>query len=892
MKVSNRKFICRLSVQTMADAKSRNVLAISAIALTTILFTALFTIALSINDSVQQANFRQVGGIAHGTLKYLTSEQVTAFKEDPTIPDYGLRLFVGMPQAPPFHKSQVEVSYCDENTANWMFLTPTQGQYPKEGTREAFTDTQVLSLLGVEPKLGTEFTLNISVNGVESPETFTLSGWHEYDPAILASHILIPESRAKELLAPLDLENPGPNLRIDPNIGTWQMDLMFPNAFRAEEKILALLEKHGYQNERMTDPNDIAEYLSIGINPAYTGSRFSFDPENTLPVAGLLLLILFTGYLMIYNVFQISVIGDVRLYGLLKTVGTTSRQLKRIILFQALFLSLAGIPLGLALGYLVGVHLSPAVLTQLDGIAGHSISISPFIFLFSSIFALITVLISCRRPGRLAAKVSPIEAVGYSEGSRTKKRKSLRNANTGTSLFKMAWANLWRNRSKTLITVVSLSLAVVLLNLTVSFVRGFDLEKYLRQMTSDFIVADAGYFQVSSLWERSMSLSEETIQAIAQQKGITAGGRIYGLTTPAQHFIPESRFRKNLGRLNPPEIVDAQVARSEKSEGRIADNVQLSGMEAFPREKLQLIEGDLRKLAEPGSRYIAAVCHTNDHGKPTEDDLFQNPAKIGDRIRVRYVAEWQYYDGETHREISSTEEAPSWYRKSKIYHDVDYVVAALVSVPTAISYRFYSSDEFILNDQTFIQDTGTKDVLLYAFDSTDESAPDMEAFLRHYSQEIKPSCDYESRESYASYFYEFRNMFLLVGSVLCFIIALVGILNFLNATLTGIFSRRREFALLQSIGMTGKQLKTMLILEGLCHSLGAALVSLTLYLLVSPLLPAALEGLFWFLSYRFTILPILLVIPIFAMLGVILPLLTYHVMAKGSVVARLGDSGM
>ena len=59
-------------------------------------------------------------------------------------------------------------------------------------------------------------------------------------------------------------------------------------------------------------------------------------------VAAFLLLVIFTGYLIIYNIFQISVAGDIRFYGLLKTIGTTPRQLKRIIRQQALLLCLIG----------------------------------------------------------------------------------------------------------------------------------------------------------------------------------------------------------------------------------------------------------------------------------------------------------------------------------------------------------------------------------------------------------------------------------------------------------------------------------------------------------------------------------------------------------------------
>ena len=68
---------------------------------------------------------------------------------------------------------------------------------------------------------------------------------------------------------------------------------------------------------------------------------------------------------------------------------------------------------------------------------------------------------------------------------------------------------------------------------------------------------------------------------------------------------------------------------------------------------------------------------------------------------------------------------------------------------------------------------------------------------------------------------QFRQMFLLVGGILCAIIGLVGLLNFFNAMMTGILSRRREFAVLQAVGMTNRQLKTMLIYEGLFYALSS-----------------------------------------------------------------------
>ena len=159
----------------------------------------------------------------------------------------------------------------------------------------------------------------------------------------------------------------------------------------------------------------------------------------------MLLLIIFTGYLIIYNVFQISVTNDIRFYGLLKTIGTTPRQLRRIIRQQALTLSLAGIPLGLVLGWLIGGQLTPVIVRQVNGVS-NVVSMDPIILRLHPVFpgdrsSLLP------QAGKMAARVSPIEAVRYTEGGNLKRRAKRRAK--GVSLFSMAWANLGRSRGKT-----------------------------------------------------------------------------------------------------------------------------------------------------------------------------------------------------------------------------------------------------------------------------------------------------------------------------------------------------------------------------------------------------------------------------------------------------------
>ncbi len=881
MNVSNRGCIRRLSLRTLLASRTRNLVAVLAIALTAVLFTSLFTIALSINEGIQQNNFRQAGGWAHGTFKYLTEEQFEELKDDPLIDQWGLRRFVGMPTEVPFNKSHVEIGYSDANQAHWSYCDPAEGRLPREGTDEAATDTHVLELLGVEPELGAQFTVTFTVDGRETTQTFTLCGWWEYDEAVVANHILIPESRVDAILAEAGVTPPGS----DGMTGSWNLDVMLQHGARSIASDLEeILANHGYQSET---PGET--YISTGVNWGYTGAQLSdkLDPTVAAIVAGVLLLILLTGYLIIYNVFQISVAGDIRFYGLLKTIGTTPRQLRRIIRTQALALSLVGIPVGLLLGWLLGGVLTPVIVARLDGVTS-VVSASPLLFAGAALFALATVLISCRRPGRLAGKVSSVEAVRYTEGKALKRKN--RRGGKGVSLLSMAWANLGRSRGKTFLTVLSLTLAVVLLTLTVTFTGGFDMDKYVSAFTaSDFILADAGQFQTGGEgFNGGMAVPEAVIAAVDAQGGITGSGRVYGKTSSALEFVTEEYYRALWGRWNTPEQLDSMLAFMDRNEnGLLADRVQLYGMEPFALDHLTVLEGDLSSLNDPDKNCIAAVYSEDDYGNPEMDSHW---ARLGDTVTIRYVEEFEYYDpatGEVYGAWDNVPEGAAFAERAVEYRDVDYTVAALVSVPSALSYRYYGADEFVLGAETFLRDTGTSSVMYYAFDTTDEANAAMEAFLQNYTENVNPQFDYESKATYAGEFESTRSMFLLLGGALSFIVGLVGVLNFFNAILTGITARRRELAVLQSIGMTARQLRIMLALEGLLYTVGAALLALALVVVTVPILGPGLSRLLWFFTYRFTLWPIAAVLPLFAALGILIPVLSCRAAQRYSVVERL-----
>ena len=893
LNVPNKKCIRRLSDRSLKAAKTRNIIAVLAIALTTVLFTSLFTIGASINYSFQQQNFRQAGGDMHATFKNLTEEQLLELQDDPLAKETGARLFVGMTgDEPPFNKSHVEISYMDESEAKHYFIEPTEGSLPREGTDEAATDTRVLALLGVEPKVGATFTIPVGIDENTQDaqyieRTFTLSGWWEYDSAIVASNVLLPRSAAEELCA-LSAGDP------QSQTGKWHLDMMFSSAFGIQENAEQVLANHGYQCD---DPN-ADNYIAIGVNWGYSAAQIdaTADPMTILALAAMLLLIMFTGYLIIYNVFQISVTNDIRFYGLLKTIGTTGKQIRRMIRRQAFLLSLAGIPLGWVVGFVVGVWLTPIIMAQ-TSYTSTFVSFNPLIFIGSAIFSLLTVRISCHRPGKMAARVSPVEAVRYTDASvrprRIHRGKHANPKHTGARLPRMAWANLGRSRGKTTITIISLALAVVLMQMTYTFAIGFDMDKYLADKSAvDFIVGDASYFQTGAGFASTdEAVPENVIADIDAVGGITDSGRIYGQVSSVQEFVTEDWYSQNNGRFYSAESLDWLIAHTDHDEtGLMADRAQLYGMEDFPLSRITVLDGDLSALSDPTANAVAAVYTTDDYGDP---EMQSHWAKVGDTVHLRYVEAYEYYYTDT-GEVIPLDEVGDAYAgdrtiasRAKTYRDKEYTVVAAVVIPGSIDYRFYGADQFVMGAKQFKQDTQTSSVMTYVFDTTDDATDRMEAFLADYTENVQPLFDYESKKTYQAEFEGFRSMFLTLGGALSLIVGLVGVLNFLNAVLTGIITRRHEFAVLQAIGMTGRQLRRMLMLEGLYYALLAMAVSTVLSVTLGPLIGAGCANIFWFFVYRFSVLPLAVLLPVFILLGLAIPLVTYRSTARQSIVERL-----
>ncbi len=184
--VSNKKIIRVLSIRTMKEKRWKNLIAVLAITLTTVLFTALFTAGSSMMSSLQEATMRQVGTSAHGGYKYLSVEEYERVKEAGGYQDISYDIMAGFGSNPELNGIQTEVRFSQEQQAKWSFSYPEEGKMP-EKRNECAASSKVLEALGVPLRVGEKVAITISScdgegNEVIFEEEFTLSGfWYSND---------------------------------------------------------------------------------------------------------------------------------------------------------------------------------------------------------------------------------------------------------------------------------------------------------------------------------------------------------------------------------------------------------------------------------------------------------------------------------------------------------------------------------------------------------------------------------------------------------------------------------------------------------------------------------------------------------------------------------------
>ena len=844
------KPIQTLNQRIFQKNKGRNLVAVMAILMTTIMFTTLFTLAQSMSKNMVEMTFRQTGYDGQASFKTITAEQFSLIANHPDVAEAGESLVLGLAQNKKLGGKQVEIRWSSDINARHSFAMPATGTMPTAADEIAL-DTLILDRLGIPHQLGETVTLEWRKDLAKeevTASTFTLCGFWEGNESVYASMAWVSREFADEM--------------IGDHIADGKTSIL---GLHTAQVIL-----HSDRNIEATMENILADTgltdLKFGVNLAYSPEMNATATQESIPMYLGMVLVFLAGYLIIYNIFQISVTADIQFYGKLKTLGTTTKQIKKLIYGQANRLCVIGIPMGLLLGWLLGMVLVPVLMGRLEG--NDVVSSNPVIFLGSALFAWLTVTISCLRPARLAGKVSPMEALRMSDAAATGRKKSKRTRN-GASITGMAWATLGRNKKRTVTVICSLTLGLVLLSCFYAKNAAFDMEKYLSELTiCDFQLDDGSSADYIGGYDpHGSTLNARLVASVEGLAGLEAIGHQY---SHQFELTLDDETVQNIGAFYTQEMLDDWATYDPSGPAQIKNAMEtreaigvLYGMDGIPLDAITqeryLLSGsyDAEKFAS--GDYVLAVGPAIDSTDPERGAALPVPA-VGSSIALE---------------------------------NRTYTVMAIVYPLQAVEEGAYEGGvqnqhcmSFIIPTSVFRQQWPENTLRRLFFNVDDEHIPAAQEMLDAYTGTNDTSLPVTSRKTMTQQYEAETRAAAVMGNTISVIIALVGVLNFINSMVTAIVSRKKEFAMIQSVGMTKRQLRKMLICEGLDYAAITLIVSYIVSTLAVGIGVRAMTA-NEFSTFHFTLMPLLICTPVLLAFAVLIPFFCFKNLEKQSIVERL-----
>lgn len=850
-----------LARRSFRASKMRNVIAVLAIMLAAILFTTVTTIGMGAMNSMTLTMQMQKGSRSDGDFRNMTAEQYEALAGADFIKEYGLRMPVGF--LTNTTRNNIEFDVLDETQANLTFCAPSHGNIP-QAENEIVTSDAALRDLGVEPEVGATVTIAFTAHGQEYQMNMVVSGWFE-----------ATNDQISMMWAGTAFRDAHPDVfeyTYDQDremAGTYYSDFIATSTAGLQENLDNWVRQMG------GDPDaSSSDTLSAAVN---TTTNPTMEPTTILMGAFIIVLFVFCGYLLIYNVFDIAVMQEIRRYGLYRTVGMSKRQVKKLINRQAIWLSCIGIPLGLLIGYFIGKAALPKVMnilsTSYENVAVN-VEPSPIIFVCAAVLAAFTVFLSTRKPVRVAANIPPIEAFRYVEvatGKRTTKKST-----SGTSLPRLAWSNLGRNKRRSAFIVISLTLCVVLLNCVGIAADSVDIEKQVAYtIRTDYVVVNSASTNgMEGFTLREQALPDDVIEAINAQPGVTDASAVYKNTLDDSNVtfdFPVEFVSTDKDAITgiPFASTDIGLNFNLGDDGRPVCNVY--GMEETALSRMNIQEGEtdahaLYEKMENGTGVLLGVISDRSTMQMAEDfDLLE----IGDVITV-------YKNGEAVMELPVLAKAAINGDDEETGYTANgpYTVGGdglYLYLPSSIYEKIYDEPS----------------VYKYSFNVDENEQSNMTAFLENYITQVDTNLNYLSADSAREDAQATRTMLQFVGSLIGIIFGVAGVLNLINTIITTILARRHEFATMQSIGMTTKQLTRMMIWEGVYYAIGACIVGLILSVVLAFTVVRVLTGSIWYFTFHFTLLPAVIACVVLLIVAAIVPVIALKVFNNGSIVEKL-----
>lgn len=407
-------------------------------------------------------------------------------------------------------------------------------------------------------------------------------------------------------------------------------------------------------------------------------------------------------------------------------------------------------------------------------------------------------------------------------------------------VFKMAYNNFKSNKRKMMSVCTSISLCLILMTFVYMLYQSIDIDKYISKFTdTDFTLASTDYFKMNYSTD-SEKVEQGLINTLNDKVGFADGGALYYYA---------DRFTC---------LIDAKDEKYDLNSGYYNEEglayLDLYGADEFTFNQMEVYDGEMNMDLLARGDYIVLGVDVDDNGK-----VFRQPdLKVGDKVRI-------IINDKAH----------------------EYEILCLVKMGVTNTVRYWSKifSMYLLSDE-YIKVSNDPDIMLYLFNVENSYTYEFERYLSDISNKNQ-NLKYGSKDILINEFDDMHQTILLVGGVLCIIIGLIGLVNFINVMITGIYSRKYELAIMQAIGLTKSQMIVLLGTEGILYTLVSFTFSMVLAVVLFSLFIGGLVNSIWFFTYKFSLIPILVTIPFLLIITFAVPYISFLVINRKSVIERV-----
>ena len=846
----NKEVIKRVEKGMMKANRTRNIFAIVAVALTTFMITTIFSLGINYKENMELTSVRTSGTNANVSLAMPTNEQEKEIRDLDYVKTVGTQYMIGSVAEKNEADRDLAIAMQYYDNTEWEkhykeAISNIKGEYPKK-ENEIMLSEDALSQLGIkEPKLDMEIPLSYISKDGEQKDTFTLSGWfRSYTGTGMA---FLSESYCQEH---------GYTMQ---NSGVLSISLDNP--------------KDNFY--------DIQDDIALNENQTFQGS-VSMSSSSGSVYAMIILLVFFiigSGYLLIYNVLYISISRDTRFYGLIKTLGTTEKQIKTLVKRQALTFGCIGIPIGVILAGVLSFGIVPVILENAfdsgKSIIDAEMFFHPSIFILSIIFSALTVWISCNAPAKVAGKISPIEALRYQNFASTKTKS--RNSTNGGKLHVMAYHNVFRDKKRAFLVFMSLFMGITMILGVNGMIGSMKAENYVEKyMDYNFEYRDVQFEQYEQPNKEVPQFDEQFVEQIKQIDGVknvdiqkTVWGGIAFDEADLEEFMKikyeDSRY-KTEGQSYQEMVADLKKYANAGDYGCYITTLDDKAVEEYNTEHPDT-PIDIEKFQRGETAISGMDTEYNAPNTALVGKTLSLTADSPDGKATDFLIDGSFYFGDYENNLSYSMDQ----RKDiSIVPDIIYVSEA--GMERLTSAPIISGIGIDIKDMNQLEEIDSE---LQALNGT----------------LTKTEWSYQSPVGIIEEFNQMNYSMNLLGNGAAVLLIVIGLINFINVMLTGVVARKNEFAVMESIGTSKKQIKKILTLEGGIYALVTTGLIMTLgnafLLLVADAVPHIAD--YAKFEYPFALV-ICLIFAIF-IICLSVPAIVYRAVSKETVIERLHDLG-